>query len=72
MLEIFAGDCNKVRPGCSIAQSIQTRIVMKRRAMLKVFALLPALPLLGQARVSLAASIAGATAVVALDVPRSS
>ena len=44
---------------------------MKRRAMLKVFALLPALPLLGQARVSLAASIAGATAVVALDVPHS-
>ena len=44
---------------------------MKRRAMLKVFALLPALPLLGQARVSFAASDAAAPKVLALDVPHS-
>ena len=44
---------------------------MKRRAMLKVFSLLPALPLLGQTRVSLAASDVGAPTVVALDVPHS-
>ena len=44
---------------------------MKRRAMLKVFSLLPALPFLGQTRVSLAANAAGATTVVALDVPHS-
>ena len=44
---------------------------MKRRAMLKVFALLPALPLLGQTRVSFAASDAAAPKVLALDVPHS-
>jgi peptide-methionine (R)-S-oxide reductase len=44
---------------------------MKRRALLKVFSLLPALPLLGQGRVSLAANAAGAITVIPLDVPHS-
>lgn len=45
---------------------------MKRRALLKVFSLLPALPMLAKQRVALAATDGSATSsVVVLDVPHS-